>query len=100
MHRALALRPFLHRYWFTFDLSELAPFYGIDIRRGCGVTAYDRADALHVMREVLFRERSMPPIREETVDVDVRTLKDKHGRRLATGNTIVRGVWYPWAYEL
>jgi hypothetical protein len=83
----------LHRYWFNFELPDVKArlaIYGL----GCGVTAYDYADAINLMKELVFKACEMPPIRTVVEDVDVSTLNPKHVR-INMGVPIYRRVWFP-----
>jgi hypothetical protein len=68
------------------------------INRGCGVTAYDRADALNILQATVFAETSMPEIVEVIEDVDVRTLDQGHVIP-KMGVVVERGVWFPRGYQ-
>jgi hypothetical protein len=61
--------------------------------RSCGVTAFTFEDALWLMRELVFKDEPMPPIREAIEDVDIPTL-DTHVRSNMSV-PIWRGVWHP-----
>ena len=78
----------LHRFWIEFD-SDHAP---LGMTLGCGVTAYDRHDALRLVTDALGSEPPQPS--SITEDIDVSTLDEKHvlPNMLAPNE---RGVWFP-----
>jgi hypothetical protein len=87
----------LRRYWITFDGSEaqdrdlLARHF---VSLGCGVTAWDEADARRLVSERVFEGGPLPPIHSVTADVDISTLDASHVRP-NTGVPVWRGVWFP-----
>ena len=83
----------LHRYWFEFDLPQSQArlvSYGL----GCGVTAYDYEDAITLMKDRVFKDSELPPIRNMIGDVDVSTLDGKDVKP-NMGMPVFRGVWFP-----
>ena len=91
----------LKRYWFEFDFStgDLRS-YGYLPPYGCGITAYDYADALWIMRHFILRENELPKFSQVIENVDVSTLKMQNiSIELGLGVPVWRGVWYP-AYNL
>ena len=78
----------LHRYWFEFDACE-AP---VGMTLGCGITAFDRDDAIRLLSEAVG---VMVPIPTRIVDdVDVSTLDRGHvlpNMHPPSG----RGIWFP-----
>lgn len=93
--------PLLRRYWVEFDVpgsrEPLSDEAEVDTRDwrlcACGVTAFTVDDALQMIRELLYRDEAMPPIRKVIEDVDITTL-DQHVRP-NIGVPIWRGIWYP-----
>jgi hypothetical protein len=84
----------LRRYWFRF--GELPPF--TILRLGCGITAFNKDDAIVLLRERVFAGREMPTIAEVTEDVDISTLD--RGHVLPNMGVVgIRGVWFPLGYE-
>ena len=83
----------LHPYWFEFFLSPQQP-QSTRCGRGCGVTAHDYNDAIRLLREFVFQQGDMPPIRHVIEDVDISMLDDKHIRP-RMGVPSERGVWFP-----
>ena len=80
----------LTRYWFTFErIASPSP-----LNLGCGVTAYDLADAVSILRERVFREIDLPRITQQIENVDVSTLDPKHVLP-NMGLVTERGVWFP-----
>lgn len=62
----------LHRYWIEFESTgkDFWPEY----RDGCGVTAYDREEALRLLQEKVFPSEQLPPVKRIVEDIDVSTL--------------------------
>lgn len=83
----------LRRFWFNFE--NVPPFSPLCL--GCGVTAYDRPDALQLLASTVFAK--YPEMKVATVieDVDVRSLDAAHVRP-NMGVPAVRGVWFPLGY--
>jgi hypothetical protein len=80
----------LIRYWFYFDRSQ----WPTPVNLGCGVTAYDLADARKLILEsVFFGKESVQEI-GYLEDVDISTLDEKHVRP-NMGSPASRGVWFP-----
>jgi|HubBroStandDraft_6_1064221.scaffolds.fasta_scaffold18377_2 hypothetical protein len=80
----------LHRYWFSFTPSSGASV----LNRGCGITAYDEADARKMLEEKVFPVYGQAEILSVIEDIDVSTL-DEHHVRPNMGVPVVRGVWFP-----
>lgn len=87
----------LRRYWFEFghSLSDRPPPGTL---LGCGVTAYDDADAAKLIEERVFGQGRMPAVVRMTRDVDVSTL-DRGHVQTSMGNVFVRGIWFPLGYQ-
>jgi hypothetical protein len=83
----------LRRYWFEFDLSNSGGA-GANWEQGCGVTAFDDADATDLLKDRVFNGCDLPPIRNVIEDVDVSTLDDKYVRP-NMDIPVFRGVWFP-----
>jgi hypothetical protein len=84
----------LRRYWFSFEkVARPNP-----LNLGCGVTAYDYADATSLLREGVFSRKELPLIVACVEDVDVSTLDPKHILP-NIGLVNVRGIWFPQGYE-
>ena len=84
--------PVLIRFWVEFDWGDQAPKRAE--RLGCGVTAFDREDALRLIAEVAFANEDMPLIRSVTENIDIRTLDPGHVLP-SMGAPSERGVWFP-----
>ena len=81
----------LRRYWFLFggEPTDLRYF-----SQGCGVTAYNYEDAIHLLKEYAFKDQTLPEIKSAMEDFDVSTIEDKHIWP-NIGVTVQRGVWHP-----
>jgi hypothetical protein len=82
----------LTRYWIEFDWGNQAPMAGTNV--GCGVTAFDREDALGLIEKAVFANKAMPPIKNVIADVDIATLDEGHVIP-NMGALSERGVWFP-----
>jgi len=83
----------LRRYWFSFELA-IADKPPPGTLLGVGVTARDREDAEHLVRERVFASAPLPPIASVAEDVDVSGLDEDHVLP-NMGNVMIRGVWFP-----
>jgi len=80
----------LHRYWLT-----LAPIAHPGIRvAGCGITAYDEADARRLFETTAVPYLGPREIIEIIKDIDITTLDQGHVIP-NMGLCSNRGVWYP-----
>jgi hypothetical protein len=62
-----------------------------------GVTAYSEADALEILRYLVFPTTGLPEVAEVVADVDVRSLDQGHViPNMHPPNW--HGIWYPKAY--
>jgi hypothetical protein len=87
----------LTRYWFEFDLSvSQAQILGVLL--GCGVTAYSHEDALAIIKERIFKNDLLPPIKSVIENIDVSTLDFNHIQP-NMGLTVKRGIWFPRGYS-
>jgi hypothetical protein len=86
--------PVVRRFWFEFDLaspgSQPEPTFAC-LSLGVGVTGFDVADCLWMIRDLLPTAR-MPPIRSVTPDV---SLAEFAPRAPGLGVPVWRGVWFP-----
>lgn len=85
----------LIRYWFEFENSENLP-PGIIL--GCGVTAFDFTDAIHLLNQNVFIDENIPNILNRIENVDINQLYHLH----VIPNMkppVYRGVWYPICYD-
>lgn len=87
----------LHRYWIIFATSSYSPLPG-GMRLGCGVSAYNREDALTVLKEKTFKGSDLPVIKSIEEDIDITTLDQEHIRP-NMGVVTIRGVWFPLGYD-
>ena len=87
----------LRRYWIRlrFQRPLEAP---LGTPRGIGVTAFDRADALEIISQVVFRGLDMPEVLEVIEDIDLTDL-DQQFVAPNTGNVFKRGIWFPIGYQ-
>jgi hypothetical protein len=77
----------LRRYWFEFEGADVAS----GIRGGCGVTTFDRADALDLLRIAVG---VIPEPSLVVEDIDVSTLDVGHVLPNMHPPS-ERGVWFP-----
>lgn len=86
--------PTVRRFWFEFDLpspeSQRDPAFAC-LSLGVGVTGFDVADCLWMIRDLL-PTLSVPPIRAVTADVSLAKFAP---RVLGLGVPVWRGVWFP-----
>ncbi len=84
----------LIRFWFNFEKSNPLP---PGLHLGCGVTAYNYDDALHILKSKIFKNNYEMTIKDYIEDIDIRTLDNNHivPNILPPNN---RGVWYPMGY--
>ena len=61
---------------------------------GCGVTAFDREDALRLVTELAFDNEAVPPVKSVIENVDISTLDRGHVIP-NMGAPSERGVWFP-----
>ena len=83
----------LTRYWITFDQSDRVLLTRFSLGLGVGVTAFDEADAMNLVRDSL-RTDALPRVDQITADVRIGSLERDHVLK-NLGNPGVRGVWYP-----
>lgn len=85
------------RYWFEFDLSnyENPP---LEIVRGCGVTAWSLEDALNIIKEKIFIDREIAPIKKCIENVDITTLQT-NSKLSNMGVPVWPGIWFPLGYQ-
>ena len=86
------------RYWFEFCDEEGSRSAVPGALRGCGVTAIDVDDALNLLRDLVFKNDSLPKIGKIVENIDISTLDPDHILpNMAPPNR--RGVWFPQGYE-
>ena len=84
------------RYWFNFkgNLLDLPP----GLIMGCGVTAYNYADAISIVQQKVFKGKELPEIKTEIENIAISTLDKGHVLPNMKDPTL-RGVWFPGGYE-
>ena len=83
----------LRRYWFRLTNPSLPGVFKL----GCGVSAYDKLDAVELVRQLILKGGE-PQIQELAEDVDVSLLDQTHVIK-NMGATTSRGVWFPLGYK-
>jgi hypothetical protein len=86
----------LTRFWIEFESRDTVFGYGMSA--GCGVTAWNYDDALNILKEKVFHDKSLPDIKKVTENIEVSTLDAGH----ILPNILppsVRGIWYPMGYN-
>jgi hypothetical protein len=92
----------LIRYWFEFSFEEnhnKKKFKITDIlKKGAGVTAFDRKDAIRLLEKEFFNagiiEDKLPEVKNVMENFDISTIQDR-GIIANMGVCVIRGVWYP-----
>jgi hypothetical protein len=82
----------LCRFWITFKDVTLS-----SLRIGCGITAFDLADALDILEKNVFSSQETLDIESITENIDIQLLDQKHvisNMGLVTN----RGFWFPLGY--
>lgn len=93
------------RFWIEFDLPPLddllrEPQRGggrLVLHGGIGVTGFDLADCLWMVRDLLLPGSPLPPVRRVVPDISLASFAPP--ARLGLGVPVWRGVWFP-AYNL
>ena len=65
---------------------------------GCGVTAYDEAQAMEIMKQHIFNNNPVPEIARVIPDVKIDELEKNHFLP-NIGNPAMRGIWFPLGYN-
>jgi hypothetical protein len=80
-------------YWVEFKKSGLR---GLPVGTwlGCGVTAYDKEDAIKLLKQLLFKNWNSVPVLSIKENISINDL-DQHDVAPDIGNIQVRGIWYP-----
>ena len=81
----------LVRYWFILRSST-------GFTRQVGVTAYDYADALLLIKEKVVSFKESPAVVSFTENIDVSTLDANHILPNMAPPTM-RGIWYPMGFS-
>lgn len=80
-------------YWFEFKtLDEIKLPVGTKL--GCGVTAYDKDDAINMMKKLIFKGWDKIPISLIKENISLDDLEQNHVKP-NIGNIMVRGIWFP-----
>jgi hypothetical protein len=86
----------LTRYWITF--TKTVPRLPPGVQHGCGVTAQSEEEALAMVRKLVFRGGSLPPIEAIMTDIDISQLDPGHVvPNMGFANR--RGIWFPLGYD-
>ena len=80
----------LTRYWFVLE-RQVVPS---PLNLGCGVTAYDRNDAIELLRSRALSGKAIPRVIDVIENVDVSGLDQKHVVP-NMGSVTERGIWFP-----
>lgn len=84
-------------FWIRFDL-RLSDNHPVGVLSGVGVTGHDKADALAMVKELIFGGGDLPIVLELEEGVDISGLDQKHVVP-NMGNPLKRGVWFPLGYS-
>jgi hypothetical protein len=81
------------RFWFEFEPigRPTAP------NLGCGITAYNRADAMGLLEDFVFTTEGPLNIVRVVEDVKIDDLEKNHVLP-NLGKTYERGIWFPQGY--
>ena len=88
--------PRLIRFWFEFEKTKRPISDSVQI--GCGVTAFNYLDALHIIVSKIFKDTTLPEITKCIANIDIRALDQRHVIP-NMGTPSERGVWYPLGYH-
>ena len=84
-------------FWFEFEIGDpmnLPP--GIAI--GCGVTAHDYNDAIRMLDQKVFKDKSRPQFKRVVENVELEKLDQRHV--IPNMKSIVMyGIWFPLGYD-
>lgn len=84
------------RYWFEFNESE--DVYLLGLQLGCGVTAFNKEDAMKIIGELIFKHKKIPTIKKCIENVDIRELDQGHIMPNMWAPNY-RGIWYPIGFH-
>ena len=87
----------LQTFWFEFEGDAFTLPPGVSI--GCGVTAFDYADALRILNTRVFNNKKRPPFKKVIEGVKVSDLDINHVIPNMK-SLIYYGVWFPFGYEM
>ena len=85
----------LKRFWFRFGNSSASR----GLKLGCGVTAYDRDDAMKMLNDSKLGQEGLPQILEVIEDIKIPDLDAGHVVP-NIGDVTVRGIWFPRGFDL
>ena len=80
----------LRRFWLRLDPARQV---AVGFQLGCGITALNREDALHLLRSV-YPPRTEFVVLDWIDDVEINSLEPRHVLP-NIGDTTKRGVWFP-----
>ena len=84
------------RYWFEF--YETKDIYSLGLQLGCGVTAFNKEDAIKIIEETIFIHKELPAIKKCIENIDMRNLDQ--GQVVANmWAPNFRGIWYPIGFH-
>lgn len=84
------------RYWFTFRPMAEGPLKD-GFGYGCGVSAFDKDDAISLLKSRVFGSGVMPGIESCVENIDISTLdKDQVAHKMSKPDQ--RGIWFPLGY--
>jgi hypothetical protein len=87
----------LKRYWVKFDMKIEDP-HPPGILIGCGITAYSCDDMWSLLRTKVFKNESIPTIKECVEDIDT-SLLDRNHVLPNMSDPNKRGIWFPLGYD-
>lgn len=85
------------RYWFEFDIRNNIE-YPWWVVSHYGITAFNYADAINILKNKIFIGVDMPEIKKCIENVDIRDLDQNH----VIPNMkppIYRGIWFPMGFD-
>lgn len=88
----------LTRYWFEFEYKTYSEL-PIGLAMGCGLTAYNYDDAIHLLQQKVFSGKLVAPIKKLIENVDVSTLEAGHVLLNIGAPPAAMGIWYPIGYS-
>lgn len=80
-------------FWVNFK-QEAGNELPIGTWMGCGVTAYDKDDALKMLKEKIFFDWELIPIASIKENISIEDLDQNHVVP-NIGNFFMRGIWFP-----
>lgn len=80
-------------FWIEFEKVE-GKELPIGTGWGCGVTAYDKEDAINLMKKLIFKDWKDIPILSSKENITLDDLEQNHVAP-NIGNIMIRGIWFP-----